>query len=434
MLTAEVLDAREPADNTAASGSGRAFVVPARTTGSRDSMHVLPTSHRAGASRLFTLVAAGAMIVVRPAARPPRRLRPPPTTGASRPPRPSASRAAPTPGPTQAGPVVLKVAATANITTWDPVKSFSTEALYMANLYEPLLWINPPGSAEQFTPALAESWDASADGKTWTFHLRDGVTFHDGEAITADAVKQSIEAAAAKGGASFIWAALDTVTAADDRDRRAEAQVRRADGPRRLVALRRLDRQPQGPAASAADDKYFEKGIDAGTGPYTIESYTADNEVLMTEYDDYWGGWDGVKHYDKVLVSITPEAAVQQQMLDGGEVDIALSCRRRTSRTTRTTPTTRSSTSPRSSTTSASSTPTSKPLDDPKVRQALSYAIPYDDIIAVGAQGYGTQSHGPVPAGVFPYAADVPQYHQDIEKAKSLLTEAGHEAAASRST
>ena len=40
---------------------------------------------------------------------------------------------------------MLKVATTANITTWDPVKSFSTEALYLANIYEPLLWINPPG-------------------------------------------------------------------------------------------------------------------------------------------------------------------------------------------------------------------------------------------------------------------------------------------------
>ena len=59
------------------------------------------------------------------------------------------------------------------------------------------------------------------------------------------------------------------------------------------------------------------------------------------------------------------------------------------------------------------------PLDDPKVRQALSYAIPYDDIITVGAQGYGTQSHGPVPAGVFPYDETVPQYSYDIEKAKA---------------
>jgi uncharacterized protein (TIGR03086 family) len=60
------------------------------------------------------------------------------------------------------------------------------------------------------------------------------------------------------------------------------------------------------------------------------------------------------------------------------------------------------------------------------VRQALSYAIPYDDIIAIGAQGYGTQSRGPVPAGVWPWSEETPQYTQDLEKAKQLLVEAGY--------
>src|SRR5512138_315681 len=80
------------------------------------------------------------------------------------------------PAPTEppAGPLVLKIANTANITTWDPVASFSTEAAYMANLYEQLLRINPPGSADAFTPLLAESWEKNADGTVWTFHLRQG--------------------------------------------------------------------------------------------------------------------------------------------------------------------------------------------------------------------------------------------------------------------
>jgi peptide/nickel transport system substrate-binding protein len=69
---------------------------------------------------------------------------------------------------------------------------------------------------------------------------------------------------------------------------------------------------------------------------------------------------------------------------------------------------------------------TRPPLDDPVVRQALSYAMPYDDIISVGAQGYGTQSHGPVPDGIFPFSADVPQYTQDLDEARRLLAEAGY--------
>jgi peptide/nickel transport system substrate-binding protein len=66
------------------------------------------------------------------------------------------------------------------------------------------------------------------------------------------------------------------------------------------------------------------------------------------------------------------------------------------------------------------------PLNDPEVRRALSYAIPYKEIIDIGGQGYGTQSHGPAPSGIFPYSQDVPQYSQDLEKAKQLLASAGH--------
>ena len=173
-------------------------------------MHADPSQPRTRASRLIVTLAVGALVV---AACGSSSTTPAPATSGptSAPPE----SMAPTTAPTPAGPVVLKVAATANITTWDPVKSFSTEALYLANIYEPLLRVNPPGAAEQFTPVLAESWTSSADGTSWTFKLRSGVTFHDGEALTADAVKQSIEAGATKGGASFIWAALDTVTAVD---------------------------------------------------------------------------------------------------------------------------------------------------------------------------------------------------------------------------
>ena len=69
-------------------------------------------------------------------------------------------------------PQVMTVATTANVTTWDPAASFSTEAFYMANLYEGLLWMNPPGSADPYTPVLATGWKHSEDGLTWTLHLR----------------------------------------------------------------------------------------------------------------------------------------------------------------------------------------------------------------------------------------------------------------------
>jgi peptide/nickel transport system substrate-binding protein len=60
------------------------------------------------------------------------------------------------------------------------------------------------------------------------------------------------------------------------------------------------------------------------------------------------------------------------------------------------------------------------------VRQALSYATPYEDIITIGAKGLGTQSRGPVPEGVWPWSSEVEQYTYDLEMAADLLAQAGY--------
>jgi len=322
-------------------------------------------------------------------------------------------------------PNVLKVASTANVTTWDPIKSFSTEALYMANFYESLLRVNPPDADETIEPILAESWEVSEDGLTWTFHLREGVTFHDGEPLTADAVKQSIDTAAENAGASFIWFPLESVNVVDDL---TVDIVTSYPASVDLIASSLYGAwivSPKALDAAAADEAYFEAGVEAGTGPYMLESYTPDQEVLMTANEDYWGGWDDAQ-YDKVLVQIVPEAVQQQQMLEGGEVDLALRI-----------PQENYGTFEGREGFTLENEPTyfnyvgffntlRPPLDDPMVRQALSYAVPYQDIIDVATFGYATQARGAAPAGVWPYSEEVNQYTQDLDMARELLAEAGY--------
>ena len=330
------------------------------------------------------------------------------------------------PEPTQPpAPVVLKIANTANITTWDPIKSFSTEAAYMGNLYEQLLRINPPGAAEKFTPLLAKSWEASEDAKTWTFHLREGVKFHDGEPLTAEAVKLSIEAAKDHAGASFIWAPLDTVEAVDDLTVKFNLKYA---APLDLIASSLYGAwivSPKALSAVAADDKYFEAGVEAGTGPYMLESYKADQEIVFTRFNDYWGGWQPGQ-FEKVLVQIVSEAITQQQMLEGGQVDLVTRIPNENLGAFKDNPDYTYDEEPSFFNYVGFFNTLRPPLDNIKVRQALSYAIPYDDIIKIGAQGLGTQSRGPVPAGVWPWSPDVKQYTYDLEKAKALLAEAGH--------
>jgi peptide/nickel transport system substrate-binding protein len=331
--------------------------------------------------------------------------------------------AAPTVPP---APLVLKYASSANITTWDPIASFSTEAAYMANIYEQLVRVNPPGSTEKYSPLLAESWEKSADGLAWTFKLRPGVKFHDGEPMNAAAVVKSIEAEKDHAGASFIWLPLDKVEAVDDMTVKFTLKYAQplelilgSEYAAYVVSPKALD-------AAAANKDYWTAGVDAGTGPYKIESYTADKELVLTQNKDYWGGWKSGQ-YEKVLVQFVPEATTRQQMMEGGEVDLVTTVPLDSLATLATNPDYVVSYEPSLFNYTAFFNTLKKPLDDVKVRQALSYAIPYDDIIKIGANDLGTQSHGTVPAGVFPYSADIKQYTYDLEKAKALLKEAGHD-------
>jgi peptide/nickel transport system substrate-binding protein len=349
------------------------------------------------------------------------------TQSPSAPAEPSAPQEpAPTDPPASAAPSVLKIANTANITTWDPIESFSTEAAYMANVYEQLLRINPPGSAEQYTPLLAESWESNADGTVWTFNLRPGVTFHDGEPMNADAVVKSLDAARERGGASFIWWMVESIEAVDDLTVQFNLS---SSAPVDLIASSLYGAwivSPKALDAAEADDDYWANGVEAGTGPYFIESYVPDQEIVFQKFEEYWGGWED-DQFDTVLVQIIPEALTQQQLLESGSVDLATSLPRDNYATFMDNPDYTYFEEPSFFNYVGFFNTLRPPLDNAKVRQALSYAIPYNDIIQIGVKGLGTQSRGPVPAGVWPWSPDVNQYTYDLDKAKELLVEAGFE-------
>jgi peptide/nickel transport system substrate-binding protein len=327
--------------------------------------------------------------------------------------------------PTEVPLKVLNIANTATITTWDPIASFSTEAAYMGNMYEQLLRLNPPGSEQKYTPLLATSWDVSTDGLTWTFHLRPNVKFHDGEPLTADAVKQSIDAASKNGAASFIWLPLKSV---DVVDLLTVTFTLTYSAPLDLIAASLYDAwiiSPKALSAAAADSTYWDAGVEAGTGPYMLESYTPDHEIVFTKNPDYWGGWQPGQ-FDKVVVEIVADAVTQQQMLEGGQVDLVTRMPTENYAAFKTNPDYVYTEEQTLDNYVGFFNTLKPPLDNPKVREALSYAIPYQDIITVGANGLATQSRGPVPQGVWPWSDKVKQFTYDIDKAKDLLAQAGH--------
>jgi len=320
---------------------------------------------------------------------------------------------------------LLRVATTAGVTTWDPIKSFSTEVLYMANIYEPLVYANPPGASKAFRPGLATNWGKSKDGKTWTFTLRQGVKFHNGEKLTAQAVKDSLDAARKRGGASFIWAPVDSISAPNDYTVVFNLSYAY---PMTLVAASENGAWivcEEALKAAAADTNYFESGKECGTGPYTLKSYESGKQVVLAQNKDYWGGWKS-NQFKNVVFQITPEAITQQQAIQSGQVDVALSVPIENVAKLGKNPKLKVTRDASSLSYMGFYNTLRPPLDNVLVRRALNYAMPYKDILAVGAGGYATQSRSAVPKGVFPYSPNTPQYTQNLAKAKTLLAKAGH--------
>jgi peptide/nickel transport system substrate-binding protein len=324
---------------------------------------------------------------------------------------------------TSANTDVLRIASRQKIATWDPRASAADEVTYFANCYEPLLWSNPPGSAQPFRPALATSWEVSQDGFTWTFHLRQGVKFHDGTPFNAAAVKYSIEATKKLGiGASYIWYPLKKVKIVDDYTVKL---ITSYPAPMDRVASSMYGAWMFSPKTEGKSQAWWDQAHEAGTGPYTLESYKPGEEIVFQQNPDYWGGWKP-NQFKKVVTKIVVDSTTMRQSFEAGEVDWADSLPRDAIPALEKNPNLKIIKKPSVQSEIMQINTRVKPLDNVKVRQALSYATPYQDIIEVGVNGFAKQSRGPIPSGLYPHDPDLLQYTYDIEKAKQLMAEAGY--------
>jgi len=309
------------------------------------------------------------------------------------------------------------------ITTLDPSTSYSTEVSYMANIYETLIRVNPPGNKELFSFILATGYTASPDGLEYTFKLRKGVKFHDGTAFTARAVKYSIERTKKIGkGAAFIWADLKEIRIIDDYTVKL---ILSTPVPLPQIAASANGSYIMSPSVGDKDSAWFNKGNDAGSGPYTLKNYKDGESWMLARFDDYWGGWEG-KHVENILVKYTKESLTMLQMLQAGQAMLVGRIPLDSYPSVIKGKITKVLYGPSYQNYMAFFNTTRPPLDNLKVRKALAHAIPYEDIVNVGFNGNASQARGPVPQGQFGGTKDVIQYKHDIELAKKLLAEAGH--------
>jgi peptide/nickel transport system substrate-binding protein len=303
---------------------------------------------------------------------------------------------------------------------WDPSICFSVESLVMANFYETLLRYD--SAKDTFIPVLATEYEKSEDGLTWTFKIREGVTFHDGTPMDTDAVVYSLERSKNMNkGASFIWDPVNSITATDDSTVTITLDYA---APLDLIVSCAYSAYIMSPEQAEQGTDWFQQGNECGTGPYVLYSQVPGDEVIMSKFDNYWGGWDG-EHFETVVIKNVGENASRRQMIESGEADITNSLMVEDLKAMQNNPEVTVYQSNSFANTIGFFNTQSAPYDNKLVRQAMNYAFPYDDIIKYVSQGFATRPTGPIPTSMWG-SLDKPLYEHDLDKAKALLAEAGY--------
>lgn len=307
------------------------------------------------------------------------------------------------------------------ILNWDPSVMFSNGIIVLNNVYETLLKFDPVTS--EFEYVLAESYESSEDGLVWKFKIREGVKFHDGTDLTAEDVKFSVERTMTMGkGASYIWGAVDEVNVIDDYNVEFKLAY---PAPLDLVASSPYASFVMSKdAVEANDDTWFEGGNAAGTGPYMLEDFTMGDEVILTQFTDYWKGWEG-EHFEKVLFKKVAETSSRRQMIEKGDATITMELPSEDVDILKDNENVQVFVESTFTNMLGFFNTQKAPFDNVNVRRAISYAFPYDDVVKYAAGGYAEQATGPVPNNHWGHGEDLFQYTHDLDKAKALLEAEG---------
>lgn len=286
--------------------------------------------------------------------------------------------------------------------------------------------VDGKGSTE-VEPMLAESWAVSDDGLVWTFKLRQGPTFTDGTPVDAAAVKFSLDRTRAIGmGPADNIEAIDTVEVVDPQTVNITLkypfapflQILAVDGCS-IVNPAIMKHEKDGDMARA----WLVQNMD-GSGPFVLKEWVRGERLVLEARPDYWGGAPKLK---RVVIRPMRESSDRRLAIEKGDIDITESILIDQLAALEENPNVRVERHDGQFVEYVYINTTKPILDDPKVRQALSYAVDYQGIIDHVLQGNGTQMRGPIPEGMWGHDPEAFMFTRDVEKAKALLKEAGYE-------
>jgi len=246
-------------------------------------------------------------------------------------------------------------------------------------------------------PALAESWEISDDGLTYTFHLRKGVKFHTTKEFTPTRDFNADDVTLNKKDATFLASlGMDFISI---------YSAEYADAMLKAGKPETIDNKP------------------VGTGPFIFVDYKTDQAAQYVANETYWKGRTPL---DRLVISIVPDATTRYAKLQAGSCDLILFPNVADLAKMKTDPKVQLLEQKGLNVAYIAFNTEKAPFDNAKVRQALNYAVDKKAIIEAVYQGAGTAAKNPLPPTIWSYNDEIQDYPYDPEKAKQLLAEAGY--------
>ena len=283
------------------------------------------------------------------------------------------------------------------------------------NVFETLTKINSDGSV---SPLLAQSWEVSPDLKTYTFKLRKGIKFQNGEPFNANAVKFSFERAATEKSTNKdkrTFTSMDSVAAIDEY---TVVILNKALDPEFLFLLGQATAAIVEPKSA---DNNASKPV--GTGPYQISAWNKGASITLSKWDGYRSA-ASIK-IKKATFRFISDPAAQVAALLAGDVDAFPRVTPRSVSQFKTNAKFQVLINGSRAKTILAINNKKKPLDDVRVRRAIAAAIDRKAVIEGAGDGYGAPIGSHYVPGAFGYVDTTGINPFNIEKAKALLAEAG---------
>ncbi len=280
------------------------------------------------------------------------------------------------------------------------------------NIYEGLV---KPDKDGNLIPAVASDYTIEDGGKTYVFTLRDGVKFHNGNTVTVEDIKYSIERCADTSGEGTLLVAafsnIESVEIVDDKT----VSIRLNEADTDFLTELTVAIIPNGSDPA---------GNPVGTGPYVYVSRVVQDQIVLKKFDEYWGTPANIEN---VILKVIADGDMIVTNLKGGSIDMF--CRIPTDQANELEGTDFTIYEGTMNLVQAMYLNNDfEPLRDVRVRQALCYAVDEQAIIDLAFDGKGTV----IGSSMFPafgkyYMPELSDaYPHDVEKAKALLSEAGY--------